>query len=88
MSELTPDQRLEAFRIALEAAGGTIITTEPLAHPDAPTVLVAYKVSPGYLSRVFIEAVDQVITEHASDLTGLVPLSYEEEVVVGEVSDD
>ncbi|WP_147107092.1 hypothetical protein [Nesterenkonia populi] len=84
----TPEDRRDEAVSAVIAAGGVVRGTQPLADPDEPHEVVAYRVLAGAPSRRVREAVEAVRAETETTLTGLVPWAPEvEEVEEDEGSD-
>ncbi|PRZ15131.1 hypothetical protein [Nesterenkonia sandarakina] len=84
----TPEERRDEAVAAVIAAGGVVRGSQPMAHPDDPHTVVAYRVLAGSPSNRVRDAVEAVRAETETNLTGLVPWApeYVEEVEEDEVS--
>lgn len=81
----TPEERRDDAVAAVIAAGGVVRGTQPMAVPDEPHEVVAYRVLAGAPSRRVRDAVETVRSDTETTLTGLVSWTPEE-VDEGEIS--
>jgi len=63
------------------AVGGVVAGSTALAHPDSPTLVVAYQIHAGAPDPTVAEALAVIRGETETDLTGLVPAVPEVEVI-------
>ena len=83
----TPEERRDVVVAQIIAAGGMILQTAPLAHPDAPHEIVAYQVDASGDTEAIMEALAAIRGATETTLTGLVAW-VPEEVATDEDSGD
>ncbi len=59
-------------------AGGSIISTVPMALPDSPHVISAYEINAGASDIDMLKALAKVKKSTITDLEGLIPYTPEE----------
>ena len=92
MADQSPEVRRDQAVADIIRAGGMILGVEPLAHPDDPHSVVAYRVRAGASSPEVLEALEAVQADTEVTMAGFVPWTPEpvdegvEEVTPGEGS--
>ena len=93
MADQSPEARRDQAVADIIRAGGMILGVEPLAHPDNPHSVAAYRVRAGASSPEVLTALAAVQADTEVDMAGLVPWTPEpvdegvEGVTEGEGSD-
>ena len=92
MSSQSPEARRDQAVADIIGAGGMILGFGPLANPDDPHVVAAYRIRAGASSPEVLTALAAVQADTEVDMAGLVPWTPEpvedvEEVTEGEGSD-
>lgn len=80
---VTPEERRDMAVADIIAAGGTVLGTEPLATPDDPHTVAAYRVRAGASTPAILDALADVQISTEVDMSGLIPWTPEppEEVI-------
>ena len=75
---MTPEERRDEAVEEIIAAGGSIISTIPMALPDSPHVISAYEINAGASDIDVLKALAKVKKSTITDLEGLIPYTTEE----------
>ena len=75
---MTPEEARDQAVEEIIAAGGSIISTVPMALPDSPHVISAYEINAGASDIDVLKALAKVKKTTITDLEGLVPYTPEE----------
>ena len=76
--KLTPEARRDAAIARITDAGGIILGTVPLAHPDRLHLVAAYRVDAGAPDEGVLAVLESVRAETEVDAGGLVEWQAEE----------
>ena len=77
MSSQSPESRRDQAVADIIGAGGMILGVEPLANPDDPHVVAAYRLRAGASSPEVLTALAAVQADTEVDMAGLVPWTPE-----------
>ena len=75
---MSPEDARDQAVEEIIAAGGSIISTMPMALPDSPHVISAYEINAGASDIDVLKALEKVKKTTITDLEGLVPYTPEE----------
>ena len=75
---MTPEEARDQAIEEIIAAGGSIISTVPMALPDSPHVISAYEINAGASDIDVLKALAKVKKTTITDLEGLIPYTPEE----------
>ena len=75
---MSPEEARDQAVEEIIAAGGSIISTIPMALPDSPHVISAYEINAGASDIDVLKALEKVKKTTITDLEGLVPYTPEE----------
>ena len=75
---MTPEEARDQAMEEIIAAGGSIISTVPMALPDSPHVISAYEINAGASDIDVLKALAKVKKTTITDLEGLIPYTPEE----------
>ena len=75
---MTPEEARDQAIEEIIAAGGSIISTIPMALPESPHVISAYKINAGASDIDVLKALEKVKKTTITDLEGLIPYTPEE----------
>ena len=75
---MSPEEARDQAVEEIIAAGGSIISTIPMALPDSPHVISAYEINAGASDIDVLKALAKVKKSTITDLEGLVPYTPEE----------
>ena len=75
---MTPEEARDQAVEEIIAAGGSIISTIPMALPESPHVISAYEINAGASDIDVLKALEKVKKTTITDLEGLVPYTPEE----------
>ena len=75
---MTPEEARDQAVEEIIAAGGSIISTIPMALPESPHVISAYEINAGASDIYVLKALAKVKKTTITDLEGLVPYTPEE----------
>ena len=75
---MTPEEARDQAIEEIIAAGGSIISTVPMALPDSPHVISAYEINAGASDIDVLKALAKVKKSTITDLEGLIPYTPEE----------
>ena len=75
---MSPEDARDQSVEEIIAAGGSIISTMPMALPDSPHVISAYEINAGASDIDTLKALEKVKKTTITDLEGLVPYTPEE----------
>ena len=75
---MSPEDARDQAVEEIIAAGGSIISTMPMALPDSPHVISAYEINAGASDIDTLKALAKVKKTTITDLEGLVPYTPEE----------
>ncbi len=75
---MTPEEARDQAIEEIIAAGGSIISTVPMALPDSPHVISAYEINAGASDIDVLKALAKVKKSTITDLERLVPYTPEE----------
>ena len=75
---MSPEEARDQVVEEIIAAGGSIISTIPMALPDSPHVISAYKIHAGASDIDTLKALEKVKKMTITDLEGLIPYTPEE----------
>ena len=75
---MSPEDARDQAVEEIIAAGGSIISTMPMALPDSPHVISAYEINAGASDIDTLKALEKVKKTTITDLEGLVPYTPEE----------
>ena len=75
---MTPEEARDQAIEEIIAAGGSIISTVPMALPDSPHVISAYEINAGASDIDVLKALAKVKKSTITDLEGLIPYTTEE----------
>ena len=75
---MTPEEARDQAMEEIIAAGGSIISTVPMALPDSPHVISAYEINAGASDIDVLKALEKVKKTTITDIEGLVPYTPEE----------
>ena len=75
---MTPEEARDQAVEEIIAAGGSIISTIPMALPDSPHVISAYEINAGASDIDVLKALAKVKKTTITDLEGLIPYTPEE----------
>ena len=76
---MSPEEARDYAIEEIIAAGGSILSTIPMALPDSPHVISAYEINAGASDIDVLKALEKVKKSTITDLEGLVPYTPEEE---------
>ena len=75
---MSPEEARDQAVEEIIAAGGSIISTVPMALPDSPHVISAYEINAGASDIDVLKALEKVKKTTITDLEGLIPYTPEE----------
>ena len=75
---MSPEEARDQAVEEIIKAGGSIISTIPMALPDSPHVISAYEINAGASDIDVLKALAKVKKSTITDLEGLVPYTPEE----------
>ena len=75
---MSPEEAREQAVEEIIAAGGSIISTIPMALPDSPHVISAYEINAGASDINVLKSLEKVKKTTITDLEGLIPYTPEE----------
>ena len=75
---MNPEEARDQVIEEIIAAGGSIISTVPMALPDSPHVISAYEINAGASDIDVLKALAKVKKTTITDLEGLIPYTPEE----------
>ena len=75
---MSPEEARDQAVEEIIAAGGSIISTIPMALPDSPHVISAYEINAGASDIDVLKALEKVKKTTITDLEGLIPYTPEE----------
>ena len=75
---MSPEEARDQAVEEIIAAGGSIISTIPMALPDSPHVISAYEINAGASDIDVLKALEKVKKTTITDIEGLVPYTPEE----------
>ena len=75
---MSPEDARDQAVEEIIAAGGSIISTIPMALPESPHVISAYEINAGASDIDVLKALEKVKKTTITDLEGLVPYTPEE----------
>ena len=75
---MSPEEARDQAVEEIIAAGGSIISTIPMALPDSPHVISAYEINAGASDIDVLKALAKVKKSTITDLEGLIPYTTEE----------
>ena len=76
---MSPEDARDQAVEEIIAAGGSIISTMPMALPDSPHVISAYEINAGASDIDVLKALEKVKKTTITDLEGLVPYTPEQD---------
>ena len=75
---MSPEDARDQAVEEIIAAGGSILSTIPMALPDSPHVISAYEINAGASDIDTLKALEKVKKTTITDLEGLIPYTPEE----------
>ena len=75
---MTPEEARNQAIEEIIKAGGSVLSTVPMALPDSPHVISAYEINAGASDIDVLMALEKVKKTTITDLEGLVPYTPEE----------
>ena len=75
---MSPEEARDQAIEEIIAAGGSILSTVPMALPDSPHVISAYEINAGASDIDVLKALEKVKKTTITDLEGLIPYTPEE----------
>ena len=75
---MSPEEARDQAIEEIIAAGGSIISTIPMALPESPHVISAYEINAGASDIEVLKALEKVKKTTITDLEGLIPYTPEE----------
>ena len=75
---MSPEDARDQAVEEIIAAGGSILSTIPMALPDSPHVISAYEINAGASDIDVLKALAKVKKSTITDLEGLIPYTTEE----------
>ena len=75
---MSPEEAKDQAVEEIIAAGGSIISTIPMALPESPHVISAYEINAGASDIDMLKALEKVKKTTITDLEGLIPYTPEE----------
>ena len=75
---MSPEEARDQAIEEIIAAGGSIISTIPMALPESPHVISAYEINAGASDIDMLKALEKVKKTTITDLEGLIPYTPEE----------
>ena len=75
---MTPEEARDQAIEEIIAAGGSVLSTIPMALPDSPHVISAYEINAGASDIEVLKALEKVKKTTITDLEGLIPYTPEE----------
>ena len=75
---MTPGEARDQAIEEIIAAGGSVLSTVPMALPDSPHVISAYEINAGASDIDVLKALEKVKKTTITDLEGLIPYTPEE----------
>ena len=75
---VTPEEARDQAIEEIIKAGGSILSTIPMALPDSPHVISAYEINAGASDIDVLKALAKVKKSTITDLEGLIPYTPEE----------
>ena len=76
---MTPEEARDQAIEEIIKAGGSVLSTVPMALPDSPHVISAYEINAGASDIDVLKALAKVKKSTITDLEGLIPYTPEEE---------
>lgn len=84
MTSVTAEERRDAAIAAVLEIGACVYGSDPLAHPDDPHTVVAYRLRIGQTDPAQADALADLCADTETALQGLIPWTPEPEVVPDE----
>ena len=75
---MSPEEAREQAVEEIIAAGGSVLSTIPMALPESPHVISAYEINAGASDIDVLKALAKVKKSTITDLEGLIPYTPEE----------
>ena len=75
---MSPEEARDQAVEEIIAAGGSVLSTIPMALPDSPHVISAYEINAGASDIDVLKALEKVKKTTITDIEGLVPYTPEE----------
>ena len=75
---MNPEEARDQVIEEIIKAGGSVLSTVPMALPDSPHVISAYEINAGASDIDMLKALEKVKKTTITDLEGLVPYTPEE----------
>ena len=75
---MSPEEARDQAVEEIIAAGGSVLSTIPMALPDSPHVISAYEINAGASDIDVLKALAKVKKSTITDLEGLIPYTTEE----------
>ena len=75
---MSPEEARDQAVEEIIAAGGSVLSTIPMALPDSPHVISAYEINAGASDIDVLKALEKVKKTTITDIEGLVPYTTEE----------
>ena len=75
---MTPEEARDQAIEEIIKAGGSVLSTVPMALPDSPHVISAYEINAGASDIDVLKALAKVKKSTITDLEGLIPYTTEE----------
>ena len=75
---MTPEEARDQAIEEIITAGGSVLSTVPMALPDSPHVISAYEINAGASDIDVLKALAKVKKSTITDLEGLIPYTTEE----------
>ena len=75
---MSPEEARDQAIEEIIAAGGSVLSTVPMALPDSPHVISAYEINAGASDIDMLKALEKVKNTTITDLEGLIPYTTEE----------
>ena len=75
---MSPEEARDQAVEEIIKAGGSILSTIPMALPDSPHVISAYEINAGASDIDVLKALEKVKKTTITDIEGLVPYTTEE----------
>ena len=75
---MSPEEARDQAVEKIIKAGGSILSTVPMALPDSPHVISAYEINAGASDIDVLKALEKVKKSTITDLEGLIPYTPEE----------
>ena len=75
---MNPEEARDQVIEEIIKAGGSVLSTVPMALPDSPHVISAYEINAGASDIDVLKALEKVKKTTITDLEGLIPYTPEE----------